>query len=638
MIEEIEEHTRESTFIFEHPDTSRVIEKVLQISSGPVPIHRIFSLLLPNICHLVQCKCASHIVQCVLSLIPKILIEEHSSSSPNASDESMSHLLSQLIDKLTDFGLSTLFLDERSTFVVRDLLWVTSGVVRFDTASKHGRMSLHNVRKIPSFQDFGKHVASFKGFADSVAHSVLDSDYKLSSHIQCDDENRDHHMTNRILCGSLGVLVQCLFITKSADILQRLIDEILTPPPPPSKQGKRSKKTATAEERKQQHVKEAIYKSSHLMQCIFECGKRTVAAYAVKKCLNAKDFRKMAMDKEANFVLQSILRVLFDVNSIVYIGSAIQHVIVELFEMNRIGVLVQILDAFGRAKLKPSKMVFAIIERIESDSKYGDKKLVQRFLSLNASKEALRSKFVLSTVRPLTSRHSVLGCLLLSAILKSNSLSLQRVCRCIVHEVECEDLVKMAKDSSGSMVIQSFIESAYILDAMKWDLVDKIKRKLPLLSTDKFGAYVIEAMFYALPMEHKTELARKLLEKGAVLMGSRTGVMVHRKMKLELLQRDEAEWTQFISGQRKHQKHRVAQRALTGNSGSKQPEHDGRASHSGRKEMNKRLTKYVLSSTATPSAPKPRVQRHVNLHRRHVASRARFKPKVKGRKKGKKLF
>ena len=80
-------------FIFDHPDISKTIEKLIQILNED-QIDVILSMMLPSICELVQSKCASHVVQCALSMMNR----ENGQNDLNAYD-STSKLLSELIDQ-----------------------------------------------------------------------------------------------------------------------------------------------------------------------------------------------------------------------------------------------------------------------------------------------------------------------------------------------------------------------------------------------------------------------------------------------------------------------------------------------------------------------------------------------------------
>eukprot|EP01084_Bolivina_argentea_P186800 321887_1 len=230
----------DTIFIFEHPDISKVIEKIIQILPSIYIRQFIQKFILPNLLPLITKKCSSHVLQTLFSLIPTILIQQQSNHTNNNSEtvNTMSDLLVEIINKLKQFehdnnGLSQLFIDEKSTFVMRDLLWISCGVVRFNKTKKKHRMKLHNVRKIPQLKKFGlDHVPeNVIEFGNDIAMNLLQyrHKYKLSTHIKHHKYRRDKH--SNILCGSLGVLIECLFITKTNNILQELIDEILIPPP-----------------------------------------------------------------------------------------------------------------------------------------------------------------------------------------------------------------------------------------------------------------------------------------------------------------------------------------------------------------------------------------------------------------------
>merc|ERR1712066_1052634 len=87
-----------------------------------------------------------------------------------------------------NYGLAHLLFDEKSSFVIRDLLWVCCGVIRFDQIKKKNRMKLHNVRKIPTLKNFSSdHLSkNILQFSDILAQHVLDYTdfYKLSTHIK----------------------------------------------------------------------------------------------------------------------------------------------------------------------------------------------------------------------------------------------------------------------------------------------------------------------------------------------------------------------------------------------------------------------------------------------------------------------
>ena len=514
-----------SHFIFNHPDISKTIEKLIEILNSD-QIEAILSMMLPTICELVQSPCASHVVQCALSMLNR-------EKGPNGivADSTSSQLLTQLIHHLKAFGLSSLLLNERSTFVVRDLLWITSGAGRLDVVSKTNRLSLHNVRNM---HKEGTVRTQFDGFADNVAMAMIESESIRFNH-------SDKKQT-RILCGSLCVLVQCLFITESREMLQRVIDQILTATP--SKQKKSPKK------RSMEHLNQCLYQCSHLMQSVFECGDDTVTVELITNHLDVEEIRRMANHKEGNFVLQSMLRRVFDALSIEKVGSALKDTVADLMCNNRTGVLVQLLDAFGRTSLNPSFIVKAILSMMENDSKFGEGNIVEKFLRLNMSQKALNSKLLQSRFRPRTSKFSVPGCMLLSAILKSNSSSLESLCRSFL-SLESEDIVRMTKDSSGSMAVQSFIESKYIGDAFKHKLIDsKLEGKLAFLCTDKYGGFVMEAAFFGMGMERRKQFVLKILRRESVLKGSKIGLLLFSKMKLDLFKSNQEEWIQFLSGKR----------------------------------------------------------------------------------------
>jgi len=537
VIEEIEQQP--SCFVFEHPSTSRVVEKVLELSS-PDQVGRVCSVMMPNVCALVQSKCASHVIQTALALIAKMLGNE-------PKDGPLTRLLSELIDKLTAFGLCRLFVSPQSTFVVRDLLWITAGVVRVDSASKRRRLALHNVRNLSKSSALIRR-AKFDGFARTVAASVLESGLEIFGRILCDGDDRQKSV-NRIMCSSVGVLLQCLKLggDGSAETLQKVIDVILSPPPPKGQRQRGRKGKGNGKE--VDHVIDAVFKSSHLMQCVFECGDKAIALRVVKEQLNEEQIRKMAFDGEANFVLQSVLRRLDDVWSIELIAGVVDQAVAGLIEMNRIGVLVETLEALGRAHLTPSSIITAIVECIGAESQFGSGTVIQLFLRLKTSTKALRTKELQSKLLWNASRFSVTGCLLLSAIVRSKSPSSRSLCGEFL-VLSLDEAVEMSRDSTGSTVIESFMHSEHVAVDRKWKLVQMMACKLALLCTDRFGSRVVEAAFSALGHRHKLEMAALLLRKERVLRGSRLGLIVFHKLHLDILQRDKAEWSRIISGHR----------------------------------------------------------------------------------------
>eukprot|EP01083_Nonionella_stella_P164036 541690_1 len=558
-------------FMFEHPDISKVIEKIIQILPSLRVRQFISTFIIPELYLLMHKKCASHVLQTVFTLIPRILIEEQQinaidtdSNDPQNEDiRSMNTLLAEIIDKLQKFdsenhGLAQLFIDERSTFVMRDLLWISSGVVRFNKTKKKHRMELHHIRKIPSLQKFSlDHVPStVTPFASIVTQHVLEykEKYTLSTHIKHHSMKRNKH--SNILCGSLQVLMECLFITKCNDVLQSLIDEILTPPPAKEKynvkQFLKDAKEETEEQRIKKHVLELISNesSSHLMQTMFEFGNKNVSLTVVKQYLNAKEIRDMALDQNGNYVLQSMLRRLFDVKSIQFIASSVQHHIVELFAGNKIGVLYCLIDAFTRARLKPNAMVKTILEQMNEQK---GTTLMDKFLYLNFDDAKIKQNLIRSKVRNLSSKYSVLGCLLLQSIVKCNSTMSLSVCKSFL-TLDKDRVIEMSKDSSGSHVIQSLIECAHVYDDIKWEFLCTIQDKFHILCTDKFGNYIMESVFFSLGFPFKQQFALKVAYSASILKGSKIGSMLYYKMKLDLLKRDANKWRQTIMKQRKHQR------------------------------------------------------------------------------------
>merc|ERR1712154_520419 len=117
-----------------------------------------------------------------------------------------------------------------------------------------------------------------------------------------------------------------------------------------------------------------------------------------------------------NHVLQSMLRRLFDTDSIQYVASSLQHSIAELFAQQRLGVLCCLIDAFGRAQLKPN----AIVRTVLDCAGFKEQQQLHCFLFLKMDDAAKRKAATQAKLLPLASRYSVLGCLLLQAMLKVN--------------------------------------------------------------------------------------------------------------------------------------------------------------------------------------------------------------------------
>ena len=247
IIREIE-NFNDIIFIFEHPDISKVIEKLIEMLSSVQIRQFILKFIIPNLFDLMSKKCSSHVLQTLFALIPRILIEEYQFNDNNTEsnnnnnndndkfdDESivipkMTDLLIKIIEILIDsvddnYKLIELLFYEESNFIIRDLLWITSGVVRFDKMGKKSRMKLHHIRKIPLLQKFNlNHIpVAVQKFAYILSKNLLKyinsknengHEYKLSFFIK----------QNNIFCASICVLIECLFITKSNDILQDIIN------------------------------------------------------------------------------------------------------------------------------------------------------------------------------------------------------------------------------------------------------------------------------------------------------------------------------------------------------------------------------------------------------------------------------
>jgi len=550
----------DTLFIFEHPDISKVLEKALSICSCTQLRQFTTTLLVPHLYDLMTRKCASHVVQTVLSSIPRILIEEHTHYRHHDSDDerdvSMAELLSKIVETVLSFeDLAQLFMDEKCAFVLRDLLWISSGVVRFDRTKKNNRMKLHHVRKIPHLDKFSlDHIpASVQQFAVQMAQKLL------SANTMCFYGNERY----RILCGSLQVLLECLFITKEHECLQRLIEEILTPKPKKSEQdatahnsdnntadkSESKSESKSDESSKKQYIYEMMLddSTSRLLQTIFEFGDAMKnACSVVKHFLNAKEIRELAFNENGNFVLQSLLRRLSDVDSIKFVGTALQHETKALFERNRVGVIVCLIDAFARADLKANAIIKQVVEILKSDND-SNSNLIEAFLYLNVASGHKRRKLELkSKVLPSSTRFAVLGCLLLQSVVKCNSNFLLPTFGAAYLALSADRILALCKDSSGSHCMQCFVEAKHIPMDMKWRFVQKILPKFHTLCVNKFGNYFTESVFNSFDLEHKQKFALKLLESSSVLKGSKLGFILYSKMKLDLLQENETKWKQII--------------------------------------------------------------------------------------------
>merc|ERR1712129_689233 len=117
---------------------------------------------------------------------------------------------------------------------------------------------------------------------------------------------------------------------------------------------------------------------------------------------------------------------------------------------------------------------------------------------------------------------------------------------------EQEQIIAIGKDSSGSHVLQSFIESKHIFDALKCSVLEIIGDKLHVLCTNKFGNYVMESAFFNLNFPYKQQFAQKLLSSKMILKGSKIGFALFVKMKLDLLNNCEEKWIEFIVKRRQH--------------------------------------------------------------------------------------
>jgi len=257
------------------------------------------------------------------------------------------------------------------------------------------------------------------------------------------------------------------------------------------------------------------------------------------------------MGKNGNFVLQSLLRRLFDIGSIQFIASALQHIIAQLFDNQKIGVLQCLLDAFRRSNLRPNAMIKIILQKVQND---GDKNIIFAFLYLNMNGKETTHSLIKSKLKKLCSQYCVLGCLLFASMIRCNSNFLGDIAKCFLQLSE-DKIIQIGKDSSGSHVLQSFIESDYIFDSIKWQFLSIIGDKsLHVLCTNKFGNFVMESAFFNLNFPYKQMFAHKVLASATILKGSKLGFMLFAKMKLDLLQRDEAKWKEFISQRRQHRK------------------------------------------------------------------------------------
>ena len=458
---------------------------------------------------------ASHVCQTLLKLGADLVVREITGVSIVKKDiapelSSMQELILGIADELQKYW-PEFVTHQHGSHVLRTLINVLSGTCLQDEKANRSKRSKKYNEHHQTFSQLFKQKT--RVIPSNFELKLKDIVASISDHIISNDLTYliTHNVANPVLQMLVGV----------EKIGQDLITKILA-------------------EFSVDQVHSVLFKDtvgSHLMERIINHASVDQLRIIYKDYLK-ENLLDLCRDDKANFVVQSYIQ---NIQSEKHYKKVLKALVGSVGNFlfgfpNRTGIVVKLVNTAARLKLEQQTIFNSIFDSFEFENAGADVNFASCILNLKRASVPDAAYLEFKPKLP--------GSLLIQGILGLENSLIQVVINSIA-SLKPDDVLRWAKDSVASRILDSYLERATIPNAAQRNLIEAGFGHLAELACDGTGSHFVEHCWKAANLATKERIATELSSQKHKLASNHFGKYLLRNFNIDLFNKRKDDWMEI---------------------------------------------------------------------------------------------